>query len=187
MATDDAVAKPVLRDGPRSQSLKFREREDHARNERRQQAAIEAAGLFRAATATGAAEHPVGVRAVILLCEAIQADHATLMIVDADEGRLCRVTRGSASLAPKSARVDIERVWPAPTPTPTPLHPVIGATSSFHALLYPPGSAQPLGCLSLYSRKDLSLTAGRLAFIDAVAKLLARELTGAALPDPTST
>jgi hypothetical protein len=51
--------------------------------------------------------------------------------------------------------------------------------------LYPSGTVQPIGCLSLYSARGLSLTADRAALMDAVSTLLAQDLAETSLPDPS--
>lgn len=201
MVEETAVSGPI-RLFPRTEPHNYRESQDRARSERHERAATEAAGLFQRATAERPAERPIWVRAVILLMEAIQADYATVTVVQGEGGWRCRITRGRGleerpsrrwhgppqqatppGLTP--TRVDIETLQPVDMPTPISRQPVPGATSSFHALLYPSGSNQPLGSLSLYSGRDLSLIADRVAFIDAVAALLARDLASAPPPDPS--
>jgi len=202
MAEERAVPG-LVRPVPRVNSPQYREREDLARIERHQRAALEAAGLFQAAATESPAERPIWVRAVILLMDALGADYATVTAVRGEEGRRCRITRGcgltdrTSRRLPRQAqqtnaaervptRVDIDALSPATPPTATSHEPVPGAASSFHALLYVSGSTDPLGCLSLYSGRDLALAADRVALIHAVAGLLARELTGAPLPAPLS-
>ncbi len=200
MADERAVTGPV-RPVPQA-DVKYRERENHARIERHQRAALDAAGLLQTASVEGPPERPVWLRAVVLLMEAVGADFGTMTHLLGEEGRRHRITRGgglhesrsrrgSGPLhgegAPGTAsiRVETDVFQSAATGGVTPSQPVAGATSSFHALLYSSGMTQPLGCLSLYSGKDLSLGADRVAFIHAVAALLAPELASAALPAPS--
>jgi hypothetical protein len=202
MADKRAVSGPVQA-AVRAEGAKYREREELARTERHRRAALQAGSLFQAAAAGRPAEQPVWVRAVILLMQAIRADYATVATVHGEQGLRCRITRGWGLEGPPtwpgpgtpppesasgalSTRVEVDLLSPAPARVTAPGNPVPGASSSFHALLYPAGSPQPLGCLSLYSRTDLSLVADRVAFIHAVAAVLARELAGAASTEPLS-
>ena len=198
--TDKGAVSGAVRPVPQAEA-EYRERENRARSERHQRAALDAAGLLQSAIVQGPAERPVWLRAVALLMEAIGADFATMTHIVADEGRRYRITRGRGLQerrsrlgagrppgdgADKSAiRVETELFQPPATGGATPGRPVAGAASSFHALLYPSGATQPLGCLSLYAGADLSLGADRVAFIHAVAALLSRELASAALPAPS--
>ncbi len=200
---EEIVAVVPVRAISRTGTLKYQERADQVRSERRKQAAAAAAELFRTAASEQTLDLPVWVRAVTLLMEAIRAGYATVTMVQAMEARCCRITTGyglegrdsrrwspagstGGSAGATKTRVEIERLFPVPTSTPITTTPVPGAVSSFHALLYVPRHPQPLGCLSLYSSEDLVLAADRIALIDAVAERLARGLVESPLPDPTS-
>jgi hypothetical protein len=201
MAEKSSEAGPIrLSSG--TDTLNYRNRESQARSARHAQATLEAAQLFEIARAKDPDGQPVWMRAVILLMQPMQADYAVVTVVQGEEGRRCRITRGCGLLERPSRRwpgqlqavsvpglgstlVEIETLSPVTTPSPASSASVPGATSSFHVLLYASGTAQPVGCLSLYSATDLSLTADRAAWIDAVAALLAQELTEAPLPNPS--
>ena len=200
--SEEIVAAGPIRPASQADRLKFRERADRDRTERHERAASAAAGLFRAAAAERSAAPPVWVRAVTLLMEAIRADYATVMIVQGSEARCCRITRGQGleerpsrrwPTSPPaegppgrtSTRVEIERLPAAPASATLTTQSVPGATSSFHAFLYVRERPQPVGCLSLHASTDLALAADRVAFIDAVAELLARELVASPLPHPS--
>lgn len=192
MADKRTPAGPI----PSTARSKYREREDQARRERHQRAALEAGRLRQAASDPGPDDHPAWVRTVIYLMQAIGAEYAAMTIVQGDEGLRCRITRGYGleesptrgwpgaappddTLGPASIRVGIDLLCPAPACVSPPTQSVPGASSSFHSLLYPAGNALPLGCLSLYSRTNLSLAADRVAFMHAVADVLAEELAHA--------
>jgi hypothetical protein len=193
MADEWTQAGPI-RATARVDTPKYREREAQARLERHQRAALEAGRLMHSASGTGPADHPVWVRAVVRLMTAIGADYATVLIIQGDAGLHGRITRGrgltdspgqsrpgagSPDDGQLPVRVMIDPVSPVPTQVSPPTQPVPGASSSFHFLLYPPASPLPLGCLSLHSRGNLSLTADRVALVHAAADLLATQLAKA--------
>lgn len=201
--SEESVALGPMRLVPHTGTPRYREREDQARLERHTRAAAAADALFQTATAESLADRPAWIHGVMLLMEAIRADYAMVTIVQGEEGRRCRITRGRGleerpsrgwtSLPQRMSgsgraptRVDIETFSRLRSPAPTFGQPVPRAASSFHAPLYASGG-EPLGCLSLYSSGDLSLVADRVAFIDAVAARLARELADAPLPAPSAT
>lgn len=201
MAEKLSVAGPI-RLSSRTDTLNYRNREDQSRSARHAQATLEAAELFQTARGMDPDEQPVWIRAIILLMHPLQADYALITVVQGEEGRRCQITRGYGLLQRPSRRwpnqsqavrtiglgstlVEIETLRPVTTPRPPSSGSVPGATSSFHVLLYPSGTVQPVGCLSLYSASDLSLTADRAALIDAVSTLLAQDLAGTTLPDPS--
>jgi hypothetical protein len=151
---------------------------------------------MRAAESAGDATQPVAVRAAILLCETLQANYATLTVLQETDSTRYSITRGRgldqrpsrpwqanpshapSSPHPSSIRVEVEALRTDAAGILTPGQPVIGATSSYHTLLYAAGSSTPLGRLSLYASQDLSLTASRVALIHAVAARLGQELAG---------
>ena len=201
---EEIVSVGPVRLVPRTDSRQFRQLADQARVERQALAAAEAAGLFQSAPASRADAEPVWLRAVVLLIEDLKVDQATVTIVRGEDARRCRITRGrdperrpsrrwpgqshtAGAPALATTRVEIDALHPGTTPIPSPDHQMPGATSSFHALLYTPSTAQPLGCLSLYSTTGSAVAADRVAFIDAFAALLAPLVAQAALPDPFPT
>jgi hypothetical protein len=189
---EESVSVGPVRLVPRTDSRQFRQLADQARLERRAQAAAEAAGLFQLAGAARADAEPVWLRAVALLIEDLKADQATVTIVRGEDARRCRISRGRerqpqlvAAPALAATRVEIDALRPGTTAIPSPGDQMPGATSSFHALLYTPGSAQPLGCLSLYSSSASAVATDRVAFMDAFAALLAPQVAQSPLPDPS--
>ena len=201
MAEKLSEAGPI-RLSSRTDTLNYRNHQDQARNARHAQATLEAAELFQSCRVMDPEGQPVWIRAIILLMPPLQADYALITVVKGEEGRRCQITRGYGLLERPSRRwpnqsqavralglgstlVEIETLRPVTTPKPPSSGSVPGAISSFHVLLYPSGTVQPIGCLSLYSARELSLTADRAALIDAVSALLAQELAEISLPDPS--
>lgn len=201
MAEEAKVAGRV-QPSVRGEASRYAERESEARRERHERAAAEAARLFQNATAASSAPRPTWAQALILLMEELHSEYATLTVQQSDAVRRWRLTRGqglpastsarqplpadeTAGPDPASARIEIEALCADPAAPLTSGPKVPGARSSFHAPLYASGAAEALGCVSLYSSRDLALGADRVAFLHAVAALLAGAVADSPLPDAT--
>lgn len=189
----------------REPTQQYREREATARATRHERAAADVTALLRSAGDSSHGDAPLGLQAVKLLCVALQADGATVTLIRGDQGRLCRISRGTSPEQYPSRRwplaatqaaglaehppapIEIEHLMSPSARALVPQQPAAGTTSAFHALLYAPGSSLPFGCLSLHSRRDLQLDVARRAFLDVLTGELAAILAASPLPDTSET